>query len=159
MLKNVEVTIRPTDVSDSEAIADILQESGCISFSNDKVDNRFAKNIAACNADDSHTILVAEDGNGKVVGYIGVHWLHYLMSPDTRGYVSELYVRQEARGRGIGRKLLDAVREQAVARGCSRLMVINVRNRITYPRRFFLNLSWEERPEVTNLILPLLKKS
>jgi GNAT superfamily N-acetyltransferase len=162
MRRNNEVTIRPAEVADSRAIAVILRLSGCFSHLDnealDATDAYIAKNLERCHADDRHTIIVAEEQNGEVVGYIAVHWLQYLMASDTRGYVSELFVLPSARGRGIGRRLLEVVQEQAADRGCSRLMVVNVSNRITYPRRFFLKLGWKERPEVTNFILPLGNK-
>ena len=157
MLKNMEVTIRAANSSDSKAIAAILEEAVNKSIANTLTS--VSKNLEICSADDRHSILVAENPDGEVVGYVGVHWLQYLMASDNRGYVSELFVRQSARGRGIGRKLLEVVKEQAIKRGCSRLMVVNVPNRITYPRRFFLKLGWEERAEVANFILPLGMKT
>jgi GNAT superfamily N-acetyltransferase len=162
MGKNTEASIRPAEVSDSKAIAVILKQSGCFPHMDDEALNtteaHIAKSLELRRADDRHTIMVAEDQNGEVVGYTAVHWVQYLIASDTRGYVSELLVLPSARGRGIGRRLLEVVKEQAVARGGSRLMVVNVSNRITYPRRFFLKLGWKERPEVTNFILPVEKK-
>jgi GNAT superfamily N-acetyltransferase len=156
---STEAVIRPAKVSDSGAIFFILKECGCFSHTDNEAlrtnEAYIIKNLERSNADENHTILVAENQNGEVVGYTAVHWLQYLMASDVRGYISELFVLPSARGRGIGRRLLEVVKEQALARRCSRLMVVNVKNRITYPRRFFLKLAWKERPEVTNFILPL----
>jgi ribosomal protein S18 acetylase RimI-like enzyme len=38
-------------------------------------------------------------------------------------YLHDFYVRPSARGRGLGRALLEAVREEAARRGCTRLML------------------------------------
>lgn len=159
MLKKTDVIIRPAKVSDSKAIVVILKDSGCLAHTDDDflavTEAHIAKYLGLRGADDDHTILVAEDYNGEVAGYIAVHWLQYLMATDVRGYVSELFVLPSARGKGIGRKLMEVVKEQAMERRCSRLMAVNVSHRITYPRRFFLKLGWKERPEVTNFILPM----
>jgi GNAT superfamily N-acetyltransferase len=163
MLKEREVTIRPANLSDSKAIIVVLQESGFFTDIHKKAltdpEARISKHLSRCETDESHLILVAENQNGEVLGYIGVHWLQYIMASDTRGYVSELFVRQSARGRGIGRRLLEVIKEKAIERGCSRIMVLNVPNRISYSRRFFLKLGWKERQEITNCILPIDSKT
>ena len=105
--------------------------------------------------DESHTVFVAENQNGEVVGYIAVHWLPYLMLAGSEGYISELFVRESDRGKGVGRKLLEVVNEQAIKRGCTRLMLVNGRNRESYKRGFYQKLGWDERQEVANFVLLL----
>lgn len=71
------------------------------------------------------------------------------------GYISDLFVRESDRGKGIGRMLVEAVKEQATERGCTRLSVVNGRNRESYRRGFYQKLGWRERDEVINFILQL----
>ncbi|MBF6594242.1 MAG: GNAT family N-acetyltransferase [Thermaceae bacterium] len=52
-------------------------------------------------------VLVAEL-DARTVGYTAVYWLNYLFSPP-EGYVSELFVRSDASGRGIGTALLQEI--------------------------------------------------
>lgn len=61
--------------------------------------------------------FVAEDETGAVLGIT-----HYLFQPVTwhvneRCYLEDLYVAQEARGKGIARALIMAVKNAAVERG------------------------------------------
>jgi GNAT superfamily N-acetyltransferase len=105
--------------------------------------------------DASHSVYVAETAQGELAGYLSVHWLPYLFLPGPEGYISELFVRPEARGQGIGSRLLEAAREEAEARGCTRLSLLNMRNRESYLRGFYGQHGWEERPDAANFILRL----
>jgi GNAT superfamily N-acetyltransferase len=106
-------------------------------------------------ADDSHLILVAETPQGEIAGYCAVHWLPYLILPAPEGYVSELFVQEAFRAQGVGSQLLDAIQAAAKERGCSRLMLLNLRKRESYQRRFYQKQGWEERPEMANFVLSL----
>jgi predicted N-acetyltransferase YhbS len=56
--------------------------------------------------------LVAEE-QGEVVGFVCAHDLGF------RGYLSELAVDEQVRGRGIGAALVGAVEQRLAERGCS----------------------------------------
>jgi N-acetylglutamate synthase-like GNAT family acetyltransferase len=90
-----------------------------------------------------NTVLVAEGNNGAVVGYLAVHWFPNLMR-GLDGYVSELFVHPDETGRGAGSHLLEAVREYAVKRGCTRIFLMNRRIRESYQRGFYAKHGWEE---------------
>jgi GNAT superfamily N-acetyltransferase len=98
---------------------------------------RITEHLRTCLADDSHSVLVAEGAKGAVLGYVAVHWLPYLMLAGPEGYVSELFVAESARGAGLGTKLLEAVKDMAIGRGCSRLMLVNRKMRESYRRGFY----------------------
>lgn len=72
---------------------------------------------------ESRWYVVAESGD-DVVGYGGV----FVVPPEAD--VQTLAVAREAQGRGLGRRLLDALVEHAVDRGCTTLMLeVNAGNR------------------------------
>ena len=62
---------------------------------------------------------------------------------------------EAARGAGLGTKLLEAVEDAAVSRGCSRMMLVNRKSRESYQRSFQRKLGWEEREEFANFVLRL----
>ena len=159
MATQADITIRLAVPGDVSAIASILRSLGWFArFEHASVDEtqaQIARHLALCQTDDSHVILVAEDTEQSVLGYVAVHWLPYLMLTGPEGYVSELFRHEAVRGRGIGRRLLDAVKDLARDWGCSRLALINMRQRPSYKRSFYRKQGWQESEQAAHFVLPL----
>ena len=154
--------IRSATPDDVPAIAALLRELGWFPFIKDEAEaeteTRVKRHLRLCLTDDSHSVLVAHGDRGTVLGYVAVHWLPYLMLPGPEGYVSELFVAEAARGAGLGADLLETVKDMAISRGCSRMMLVNLRTRESYQRGFYRKLGWEEREEFANFVLHLLRE-
>jgi GNAT superfamily N-acetyltransferase len=152
----MEMPIRKAAIDDAPRLAKLLQGIGWFeSFSNREFEDsvtRVESRLQQCLADDSHSIYVAESPHGEIAGYGSVHWLPYLFMAGPEGYVSELFVRDDARGQGVGRQLLRIIEVEARARGCQRLSLINLRNRESYERQFYLKAGWHERSEAANFV-------
>jgi GNAT superfamily N-acetyltransferase len=152
----MEIQIRKLTAQDALQIAELLKEVGWFEYFKREpiaaVSDRVRLQIEQCRADNSHSAFVAETPSGAIVGYGSVHWLPYLFLQGPEGYVSELFVREYARGQGIGRELLKTIETEAKARGCVRLSLINLRNRESYMRQFYVKAGWEERLEAANFI-------
>jgi GNAT superfamily N-acetyltransferase len=150
------VQIREASAQDAQSLAELLRDIGWFeTFKSEPIavaGQRVRLHIERCLADDSHSIFIAEEPNGTILGYGSVHWLPYLFLPGPEGLISELFVREAARGQGIGRELLRKIEAEARARGCARLSLINLRNRESYMRQFYVKAGWEERPEAANFI-------
>ncbi len=148
--------IRQAEAQDAAAIAEILKAQGIFERINrqdlPETTAQVSRELALCQADDSHSIYVAESQAGQVLAYAAVHWLPYLMHAGPEGYVSELFVRPEGRGQGVGGHLLEVVIQEARRRGCSRLALLNMRGRESYQRGFYAKHGWQERPEAANFI-------
>lgn len=153
------ISVRQVAVGDAAQLAELLR--GIESFDAIKsltfVDAaaQVEKRIQQCLADDSHVIYVAELSQDKIAGYGSVHWLPYLFMAGPEGYVSELFVRAEARAQGVGRRLLETIEDEARRRGCQRLSLINLRNRESYRRQFYPKSGWHERGEAANFVYNL----
>jgi GNAT superfamily N-acetyltransferase len=78
--------------------------------------------LAAVAANDDAAVLVASDPADRPIGWVHVELKRTLVSPPTAQVVG-LVVDAEARGAGIGRDLLRAAEEWALARGCRRMLV------------------------------------
>ncbi len=152
-------TIREATSGDGPALAALLRGLGWFAHmdreSPQATEARTMQHLRLCLEDESHTVLVAEDGAGAIAAYAAVHWLPYLILAGPEGYVSELFVAEPARGSGAGKQLLESIQEMAVSRGCSRLMLLNRKSRESYQRRFYPKLGWEERQEFANFVLHL----
>lgn len=155
----MEIAIRNATLDDARQLALLLQgigwfeafNSGDIEPSRARVEAR----LTQCLADPSHSVFVAEWPAGEIAGYGSVHWLPYLFMSGPEGYVSELFVRASARGRGVGGKLLKVIEAEARARGCQRLSLINLRSRESYQRQFYIKAGWTERSEAANFVYPV----
>jgi GNAT superfamily N-acetyltransferase len=142
--------IRPARAGDVPGIAATLRDLGWFGHIQDEpaeeTERRVAEQLALCAANDDHTVLVAEDGNGQIIGYLAAHWFPNLMKGGD-GYISELFLRETARGKGLGGRFLAAIEEEGTRRGCTRLLLFNRRERESYERGFYPNHGWEERDD------------
>lgn len=75
---------------------------------------------ALFSAQPAATVLLARDGD-EVLGLASYSLLWPAAGADTSLYLKELYVRTAARRRGVARALMSALRDEAAARGCSRV--------------------------------------
>ena len=156
----MEIDIRKAQPGDAMGIAAILRGLEWITrFAAEPIEataQRVAHHLELCHADGSHTVYVAENEGGEIAGYAAVHWLPYLLLLGPEGYVSELFIREADRGQGIGTQLLETVKKEAEARGCARLMLLNMHERESYRRGFYKKQGWEERPDAANFVYSLL---
>lgn len=143
--------IRTARIGDEAALAALLRRVGWFSeleeASPDEAVRRVRRHLELALGDNSHSVYVAEV-DGRVVGYCAVHWQPTLFLAGPEGYVSELFVDEGERGRGVGRALLDVVGAEAHGRGCARMVLFNGRERESYRRGFYAKAGWEEHPEL-----------
>lgn len=108
--------------------------------------------------EDTTTLLVAEEA-GEITGFVHTHWQPSMLHSGGEGFVSALFIHPGYRGRGVGQALLTRVQEEGTRRGCSRLLLLNMRDRASYARGFYANLGWRERPDAANFVLELKGKA
>jgi GNAT superfamily N-acetyltransferase len=151
----MNITIRFANANDASQLSMLLHDIGWFSTIQNETETetttRLQTQLASINPE-SYTLVVAETDAGQIVGYTAVHWLPYLILSGAEGYVSELFVTEAARGMGVGRRLLTAVKQEAVQRGCCRLQLLNMRNRESYQRRFYEKDGWRERENAANFV-------
>ncbi len=149
--EHAAISIRDAVLEDALAIDAVLRALGWFThlddISSDERQERIASVIAEkCASGGDNTLLVAESDASGVVGYLFVHWLPNLIFGG-EGYVSELFIRPEARGHGIGGALLEETKRRGVARGYQRLSLFNRRERESYQRGFYPKHGWVERDD------------
>jgi GNAT superfamily N-acetyltransferase len=151
----MEFTIRKANPEDASALAALIRGLGMFAHISaegpEATSVRVARHLALCLADDSHSVYVAVN-EGEITGYVSVHWLPYLILSGPEGYISELFIAESARGQGVGAQLLEVAEAEARQRGCSRLMLLNMRQRESYQRGFYAKHGWEERPDAANFL-------
>ena len=147
-MSKTDIIIRPLKPSD---IADIMQLHRELGWNPAfKADGSTLKQrLEALITGESALLLVAEL-KGKVVGYIHGEIVTYLLFAGREMLVSELFVMESVRGRGVGKALLSAIESEAVKQKCFRISVLNSRERESYKRGFYPSLGYEERPHTAN---------
>ena len=151
----MEITIRKALSSDAKSIAELIQEIGWFPDFGENLSvstiERVAQHIDLCTSDNSHTIYIAAKKE-EIIGYVNVHWLPYMFLSGPEGFISEIFVKPNHRQNGVGKKLLSSVEAEAKERGCSRLMLVNSRERESYKRDFYTKVGWEERTQIANFV-------
>ncbi len=153
------MNIREAVNEDAESIARVLRGIEDIrSVQSRPLDTTVAivrTSIAKAHASGSSSVFVSENGDCEVVAYCAVHWVPFLFMQGGEAYVTELFVDTAAAGGGHGSALLDVVVQEAKRRGCSRLSLLNDRDRESYRRGFYEKRGWIERPDMANFVLRL----
>ena len=98
----------------------------------------FRENYPALLAEDGACLLLAVDGADSIGYLLGFRHLTFYANGPV-GWVEEVVVRDQDRGRGIGRVLMDAFEQWAAAEGCT---LIALATRRAAP--FYRALGYEE---------------
>ncbi|MEE8389149.1 MAG: GNAT family N-acetyltransferase [Acidiferrobacterales bacterium] len=143
-MSNPNIEIRPLRPGDVDAIMRLHRELGWNpAFRDDG--STLKQRLGALIEEESTLLLVAVKGN-KVVGYIHGEIAKYLLFAGSEMLVTEVFVREAARGQGVGKSLIEAIETEAVKQRCFRISVLNSRERESYKRGFYPSLGYEERP-------------
>ena len=109
-----DIAIRPIETSDRPAWELMWKEYLAfyeVSLPPDVTDTLFKRLLS----DEGHDGLVAERG-GKLVGFVHYLFHHSTWSRELKCYLEDLFVSDETRGTGAGRKLIEAVYAAADAK-------------------------------------------
>jgi len=141
-------TIRTARTYDAQAIAELGGQLGYVATR-----QQIATRLAGIESEPASRVIVAEDNNGRVVG-----WLHVAartqLTEDACAEVLGLVVDEPARGAGIGEALLRAAEDWARSAGCVR---VRVRSRDTRERahRFYERAGYARNKVQLVLLKPL----
>ena len=117
------VAIRPALPSDAVALSDLLGALGYPAPAAEIPDR-----LARLNATGWATALVAED-EGALVGLATGHVLPVLHHTGLIARLTTLVVAESARGRGVGRQIVEAIETWGRERGCQRIAVTTALHR------------------------------
>jgi ribosomal protein S18 acetylase RimI-like enzyme len=145
------VKIQQVSIADKRLLVEFLQTYG---FSRtDKIEShdleKYISTIISM-PEEQNSVYVAK--SGKIIGFIHVHWLPYLILGGHEGYISELFVLEEFRGQGIGSQLLNKIKQEAKLRDCIRLNLINSDEKESYLRGFYGKQGFIEREDFKNFV-------
>ena len=79
----------------------------------------FAERIAGLIDDPDTDYLVALDDGGSCAGFLQQRYRRDIWTTGGEAYIEDLFVAQESRRRGLGKRLVETAVEGALTRGCS----------------------------------------
>ncbi|MBN2533060.1 MAG: GNAT family N-acetyltransferase [Spirochaetales bacterium] len=88
----------------------------------------------------------------EITGYINMHICPFPMIGGKELYISDLLVKQDMRGNGIGKKLMEKAIEIAQENECTRIMLNNAKESESYRRSFYIKSGFIERPHFANFV-------
>jgi len=147
-MNKTDIIIRPLKPNDISDIMQLHRELGWNPAF--KADGSTLKQRLEALITGENALLLVAELKGKVVGYIHGEIVTYLLFAGREMLVSELFVRENVRGRGVGKALLNTIESEAVTQKCFRISVLNSRERESYKRGFYPSLGYEERTHTAN---------
>ena len=127
--------VRPARLGDA---ADVAHLAAALAMSFEFSAARFRENYPALLADDGACLLLAVNGEESAGYLLGFRHLTFYANGPV-GWVEEVVVRDQDRGRGIGRVLMEAFEHWATGEGCT---LVALATRRAAP--FYRALGYEE---------------
>ena len=127
--------IRQAELGDADDVARLAAE---LALSFEFSAARFRENYPVLLAADGACLLLAVSGRESIGYLLGFRHLTFYANGPV-GWVEEVVVRDQDRGQGIGRVLMDAFERWATAQGCA---LVALATRRAAP--FYLALGYEE---------------
>jgi GNAT superfamily N-acetyltransferase len=113
----MSITVRWMTPDDLAAAAELSAQLGYPSTA-----EAIARRFARIRSEADHAVLVAETGDGKVVGWLHIHPVH-TMESDSYAEIGGLVVDQRVRRQGAGRALVAEAERWAREQGFDRIRV------------------------------------
>ena len=131
------ITLRSAVTADAPAITDLLAQLG---YSHAVAD--VAERLTTLAQTGADPALVASADDGRIVGVIALHIARMLFYPLPVARITTLVVDEVARGRGIGRVLVEAASALAGEQGCG-LVELTTALRREDAQAFYRTLGFE----------------
>ena len=151
--------IRFIQEKDLENIAILAKNVGWFNKeenSQEKDVSQILKSIYDINKENTNNLcFVAENEEGEFLGYINAHFLPYYSFKSQELFITELFVVENRRGKGVGKVLLEKLQIEAEKRNCFRLGLLNPKDKESYKREFYSKAGWKERIDIASFIMKL----
>lgn len=145
-----DITIRPLKDSDIEAVMRLHRELGWNpAFKADG--STLRQRLQSLIVEENALLMVAEIDD-RVIGYVHGEIITYLLFAGREMMITEVFVRERARGKGVGKALVSAIEDIAVKEKCFRISVLNSRERESYKRGFYPNMGYSEREQTATFV-------
>lgn len=111
------VTVRTFESADARSIAVLIRQLGYAA------DETFITSRLALLASSANDRIYVAECRARIVGLLSFHVFPLFHEPACLGRITALVVKEDSRGRGVGRALIEAAETFAWKVGCSRVEV------------------------------------
>jgi GNAT superfamily N-acetyltransferase len=136
-LDDDDVRVRRATITDVSEIARLLTQLGYPTTADDVL-TRWQEW-----GDEGNSALVVESEAGALLGVCTLHFTRVLHRPKPVGRITAMVVDETARGRGIGRSLVQAAEQELTRLGCGMLEVTSNVRRVE-AHAFYESLGFEK---------------
>lgn len=128
-------------------IALLSDEDAVVDPRSVEVDDAYARAFKAVDTDARNEMLVLDEGDGTVLGYLQMTYIPGLgRHGEERALIEGVRVRADRRGAGLGRDLVTHAIDRARGRGCTLVQLISNKRRIE-AHRFYASLGFAQSHE------------
>ena len=138
------ILIREATKSDLPAIGKLLEELTNAMDNTEGIDTEIALKNCQRLLNDANSHLLVAAREGKPVGFINFTVRQTILHQGPSALIDEIVVAEEYRGKGVGRKLVQAAFEKCRRVGCSEVEVSTEKANLK-ARKFYKQCGFEER--------------
>jgi ribosomal protein S18 acetylase RimI-like enzyme len=138
------IIIRMAQQNDIKPVTDLILElANSIGFLDHTNRDIITKNFQTMLSDPNTQILVAESDN-KLVGVLSLNIRNSFLHSSKSALIDEMIVTEEFRGKGVGKRLINAAIDQSTQLGCCELEV-STQHDNTDAIEFYHRLGFDDR--------------
>ena len=136
--------LRPATLRDLPAIIALLEgDDGVVDPRLVEVDRAYLGAFEAVDADPRNEMLVLDEGDGAIVGYLQMTYIPGLgRHGGDRAQMEGIRIRADRRRAGLGRELVTRAIDRARERGCTLVQLTSNRRRVE-AHRFYESLGFD----------------
>jgi GNAT superfamily N-acetyltransferase len=134
-------TVRPAAEGDLDAMVALLAELFSIEADFHPDAGRQRRGLAQMLQEPERRGILVAERRGRVVGMVTIQLVVSTAEGAASGWIEDMVVEATERGRGIGRRLLEAAEQWAVARGATRLQLLADAKNLP-ALRFYRRMGW-----------------
>ena len=136
------VIIRKAETRDLEAMASLLEVLFSIEEDFRPRRRLQLQGLEMMLADDARSCIMLAEVNGRVVGMGTIQLLVSTAEGGLSGMIEDMIIGEEFRGRGLGRRIIEALEEWLVEKGGTRLQLMADKNN-SPALCFYKRLGWQ----------------
>ena len=115
----MDISTRPANLQDANGIAALAAQWRDLLQHSTLTEGQLRKNIESLLGDPDTDFLIATSEDGELLGFVQQRYRYSIWSGRAEAYLEDIFVVEQARGKGVGGRLLELALRRAEARKCA----------------------------------------